>query len=51
MRLYVKKEIKEIEKLLLKFMNTLCIHAKENLDTFMPGYTHLQRAQPITLGH
>ena len=51
MRLYVKKEIKEIEKLLLKFMNTLCIHAKENLDTFMPGYTHIQRAQPITLGH
>ena len=51
MRLYVKKEIKGIEKLLLKFMNTLCIHAKENLDTFMPGYTHLQRAQPITLGH
>ena len=51
MRLYVKKEIQEIKSLTLQFMDTLCKHAKENLDTIMPGYTHLQRAQPITLGH
>ena len=50
MRLYVKKEIKEIKKLTLQFMDTLCKHAKLNLETIMPGYTHLQRAQPITLG-
>ena len=49
MRLYVKKEIKEIQSLILQFMNTLCEHAKMNTETILPGYTHLQRAQPITL--
>ncbi|MGN1276399.1 MAG: argininosuccinate lyase, partial [Floccifex sp.] len=49
MRLYVKKEIKEIEDLLLQFLKTLTKNAKQHLDTILPGYTHLQRAQPITL--
>ncbi|MGN0986372.1 MAG: argininosuccinate lyase [Otoolea sp.] len=51
MRLYVKKEIVEIQKLVLAFMDALCESAKENLETVMPGYTHLQRAQPVTFGH
>lgn len=51
MRLYVKKEIKEIEKNILNFMETLTDIAEYNYDTIMPGYTHMQRAQPITLAH
>ena len=51
MRLYVKKEIKEIQSLTLDFMNSLTTLAKQNLQTYIPGYTHLQRAQPITVAH
>ena len=51
MRLYVKKEIKGIIKLILGFMKALTVKSRENLDAVMPGYTHLQRAQPITFGH
>ena len=51
MRLYVKKEIGEIKKLVIGFMEELCDSSKKNLDTVMPGYTHLQRAQPVTFGH
>ena len=52
MRLYVKKEIGEMqEKLVIGFMEELCDSSKKNLDTVMPGYTHLQRAQPVTFGH
>lgn len=48
MRLYVKKEIPEIIQLILNFMQALCKKSRENLNTVMPGYTHLQRAQPTT---
>ncbi len=51
MRLYVKEEIKEIQKLLFQLLNSLCVSAKSHLKTYMPGYTHLQRAQPITFAH
>ena len=51
MRLYVKKEICEIIALILKLEKALCKTARENLDTVMPGYTHLQRAQPTTFAH
>ena len=51
MRLYVKKEIVSIKKLVMDFMEALCDSAKKNLETVMPGYTHLQRAQPVTFGH
>lgn len=51
MRLYVKKEIDEITDLVFGFMEALCEKAKKNLDTVMPGYTHLQRAQPVTFAH
>lgn len=51
MRLYVKKEISQIKKLILGFMEALCDRSRQNLDTVMPGYTHLQRAQPVTFAH
>ena len=51
MRLYVRREIKEIRALVLDFMHALCEVASQHLETVMPGYTHLQRAQPITFAH
>jgi argininosuccinate lyase len=50
-RMYIKDEIKEIKDMLLSLEKTLLDIAKNNLDTIMPGYTHLQKAQPITLSH
>lgn len=50
-RLYLRDEIKEIEVLLRKIIMVLCDTAEKHTDTIMPGYTHLQRAQPITFGH
>ncbi len=50
-RMYIKDEIKEIKKMLISLEKALLDIAKENLDTIMPGYTHLQKAQPITLAH
>ena len=51
MRLYVKKEIKEIKELAFDFLKALSDVSSKHLDTVMPGYTHLQRAQPVTFGH
>ena len=50
-RMYIKNEIDEITKMLVSLENTLLTIASENLDTVMPGYTHMQKAQPITLAH
>ncbi|MCI7759750.1 MAG: argininosuccinate lyase [[Eubacterium] saphenum] len=50
-RLYLRDEIKEIRALIVKLAETLCDIAEKNSDVIMPGYTHLQRAQPITFGH
>ena len=50
-RLYLKDEIAEIEKLLSTLMATLVTLAEKHQDTVMPGYTHLQRAQPVTLAY
>lgn len=50
-RLYLRDEIKEIKLLLKELIETLCKIAGAHADTIMPGYTHLQRAQPITFGH
>lgn len=50
-RLYLRDEVKEIEVLLRKIISVLCDIADKHTDTIMPGYTHLQRAQPITFGH
>lgn len=51
LRLYLRDEIKEISALTAKLADTLISTAKEHTETVMPGYTHLQRAQPITFGH
>ena len=50
-RMYLKDEIKEIKDLLISLEKALLKLSKEHLDTIMPGYTHLQKAQPITLAH
>ena len=47
-RMYLKDEIIEIMALLKTLIHTLVDKAEDNLETVMPGYTHLQRAQPIT---
>lgn len=51
MRMYVMDEICEIKSLLHELMSAIVTIAKNNIDTIMPGYTHLQRAQPITFAH
>ena len=50
-RMVLKKEIDEITAGLKGLVTVLCNKAEENKQTIMPGYTHLQRAQPITFGH
>ncbi|WP_238903884.1 MULTISPECIES: argininosuccinate lyase [Clostridium] len=50
-RLYLKKELKNLINVILSFEETLLIKAEENIDTIMPGYTHMQKAQPITFAH
>ena len=50
-RMYIKKEITAIQSLITELCKSLNNTAKENTDTIMPGYTHLQRAQPITFAH
>ena len=50
-RLYLVDEAGEITELLDTLVDTLIDIAKDNLTTYMPGYTHLQRAQPITYAH
>ena len=51
MKLYTRDEIKEIDSLVKALLQELLVIMEENLDTFMPGFTHLQKAQPITLAH
>lgn len=50
-KLYLKKEGKNIIELLKELIKTIIEKSEQNLDTIMPGYTHLQRAQPITFAH
>lgn len=50
-RLYTIKKGNELVELLNTFIVVLCKKAEENIETIMPGYTHLQRAQPITFAH
>ena len=50
-KLYLRKEVEEIITLLEDLIKVIASQAKEYYDTVMPGYTHLQRAQPITFGH
>ncbi len=50
-RMYLKDEVKTIIPMIKELIGVLCDIADRNLDTIMPGYTHLQRAQPITFAH
>lgn len=50
-RLYLREEIDNTKNLLVKMIETLLSLSADHLNTIMPGYTHLQKAQPITLGH
>lgn len=51
MKLYVRDEIDEMDGLLKKLMESLLKIMKEHVHTYMPGFTHLQKAQPVTLAH
>ena len=51
MRLYTRDQVKETDELLKSLLQVLLRIMKENTETIMPGFTHLQKAQPITLAH
>ncbi len=51
MKLYTRDEIIELDGLLKELLEVLLKLMKENVETYMPGFTHLQKAQPITLAH
>jgi argininosuccinate lyase len=51
LRLWLRLHIDGIDQRLLRFQRALLHHAKQNLHTLIPGYTHLQRAQPLSLAH
>ena len=50
-RLYLRDEVDEIISLIKELLGAVNRQAKQNTDTIMPGYTHLQRAQPVTFAH
>jgi argininosuccinate lyase len=51
LRLYVRAETREVISLIRAFQKTLLDAATKHLNTLMPGYTHMQRAQPVLLSH
>lgn len=51
MRLYTRTRVAETDELLKKLLEVILDTMENNLDTYMPGFTHLQKAQPITLAH
>jgi len=51
MKLYTRDEVSCVDKLLKELLRELHTIMKENTETYMPGFTHLQKAQPVTLAH
>ena len=51
MRLYLRDEVDETVELLKNLLGTILRIMEENTETYMPGFTHLQKAQPVTLAH
>ncbi|CDL79271.1 argininosuccinate lyase [Xenorhabdus cabanillasii] len=51
LKLWCKSQIADIQQALIKLQQALVITAESNQDAVMPGYTHLQRAQPVTFAH
>ena len=49
-RLYLRKEIRQIERLISELQRVIVKRADEEVDTILPGFTHLQHAQPVSLG-
>ena len=51
MKLYTRDEVIELNSLLKKLLESILKIMEENTETYMPGFTHLQKAQPVTLAH
>lgn len=51
MKLFTKDEVKKIQSYLIELIEILTKISNDNLETYMPGFTHLQKAQPISFGH
>lgn len=51
MKLYTRQDVLKTDGLLKELLETLLSIIEDNLDTYMPGFTHLQKAQPVTLSH
>ncbi len=51
MKLYIRREIRETDELLKDMLKALLSIMEDNTGTYMPGFTHMQKAQPVTLAH
>lgn len=51
MKLYTREQVSEVDALLKELLTSLLHIMEENTETYMPGFTHLQKAQPVTLAH
>lgn len=51
MKLFTKDEVVKVQALLLDLLEIITSIAKENTSTYMPGFTHLQKAQPVSFVH
>ncbi|KYK57391.1 argininosuccinate lyase [Drechmeria coniospora] len=51
MRMWLRQELRDIEQHLVSFLRVIAARAEQDIDYIMPGYTHLQRAQPIRWSH
>ncbi len=51
LRLWLRQKIDGLDRALLRFQHALLAQAEQHVDTLIPGYTHLQRAQPLSLAH
>ncbi len=51
MRLYIREQVTETDQLLKGLLSVILKIMEQNIDTYMPGFTHLQKAQPVTLAH
>ena len=51
MKLFTKDEVVKVQALLLDLLEVISSMAKENISTYMPGFTHLQKAQPVSFAH
>lgn len=51
MKLYTREQVGEVDSLLKELLTSLLHIMEENTETYMPGFTHLQKAQPVTLAH